>query len=350
MYNVQAYVETTLKDIVSQTYENIEIIVVDDGSTDGSVKLIETYAKEDSRIKLISIKNQGPSKARNVGMEVASGKYIRFVDADDRIPSTSIERMVNAYAKDEEIDLVLGNYICVPEKNYFTGKNISEGKLTQKAFIVQFVKYMKAFYYGVVWNKLYKKEIIDQYDIKFIEGIDWCEDFFFNIDYYSTCRAFYAINEKEGVYEYHIRNSGITGTLEKWEKEKICNIDKLREEKIKQYCKKFGMEALYENDWKFSNLYDLLSATAKRKYHKSIFVRYREFRRLLRQEGAYLYVSTRQEKDDFAVWKNAMISIEKDRYIKLFLFFWIKGCIVTYLRPIEILLRKWVDALLPKSL
>lgn len=90
LYNAGKYIEQTIEDLITQTYQNIEIIMINDGSVDKSEDIVRKYAREDDRIKVISIENQGPSKARNVGLDLATGDYIRFVDADDRIPRDSM--------------------------------------------------------------------------------------------------------------------------------------------------------------------------------------------------------------------------------------------------------------------
>ena len=96
LYNAEKYIEQTIEDLITQTYQNIEIIMINDGSVDKSEDIVRKYAREDDRIKVISIENQGPSKARNVGLDLATGDYIRFVDADDRIPRDSIEQQSEA--------------------------------------------------------------------------------------------------------------------------------------------------------------------------------------------------------------------------------------------------------------
>lgn len=350
VYNAQSYIEDTINDLRIQTYSNIEIIIVNDGSVDDSLQLLEKLAKEDDRVKIFSIENQGPAKARNVGLEIATGKYVRFIDADDRVPSESIEYMVNVFDRDENIDLVLGNYFCYPSKNYFTGDIIDEKKMNQEEFITLFMRYIKSFYCGVVWNKLYKREIIERYHIRFTENIKWCEDFLFNIDYYSVCKFMYAVNIQGGVYVYCVRDEGITSTLSKWKDEEIAAVDMLREEKVRQYCKKYDMEELCDVEWKYASLYELLSITAKKSYHKSILVRYKRFEQILLEKDAYQYICTRETVDNHKIWRSIKKSIEKKRFINSFLFFWIKGCIVTYLKPIEVFLRKVADVFLPRRL
>ena len=132
LYNAEKYIEQTIEDLITQTYQNIEIIMINDGSVDKSEDIVRKYAREDDRIKVISIENQGPSKARNVGLDLATGDYIRFVDADDRIPRDSMEQLMQPYLDDSELDLVIGNYRTIPEMGYFTGDSCPQAELTRQ--------------------------------------------------------------------------------------------------------------------------------------------------------------------------------------------------------------------------
>lgn len=135
LYNAGKYIEQTIEDLITQTYQNIEIIMINDGSVDKSEDIVRKYAREDDRIKVISIENQGPSKARNVGLDLATGDYIRFVDADDRIPRDSMEQLMQPYLDDSELDLVIGNYRTIPEMGYFTGDKLPTGRVDQTAWV-----------------------------------------------------------------------------------------------------------------------------------------------------------------------------------------------------------------------
>ena len=84
VYNAGKYLDKLLSDVTNQTYQNLEIVVINDGSNDESPQILEDFSKKDARIKVISVKNGGVSKARNIGIDNANGKLIRFVDADDR--------------------------------------------------------------------------------------------------------------------------------------------------------------------------------------------------------------------------------------------------------------------------
>lgn len=351
IYNAEKYLSHVLQDICKQTYKNMEILLVNDGSTDGSAEILQKYADQDERIKVINICNGGPSRARNIGLDNASGEFVRFIDADDRIPEDSMENMVRAYFNNNEIDLVIGNYLCEPQKNYFLGDIFSEGIVESKEFVGHFIKYIKSFYYGVPWNKLYKKEIIDTYNLRFDESIIWCEDFLFNIDYYERCKKIYYIKSTGGIYTYCLRVDSITGSLDEPEKKiDFQRIHKLRIDRAKSYCEKYGMGEMFDLEWKYACLYDELSATTKKTYSKSFVERYRKFRSILLQDGVYQYVSLKKDEADLKIWKDIKYALEKRRFGKPFMFFLFKGYMVLYFEPIMPVLRKWLQHILPKSL
>ena len=115
-YNVEKYLERCVNSILIQTYENFEIILVDDGSKDQSVEICDKFAQEDNRIKVIHKENGGLSSARNAGMKIAEGKYIVFIDSDDDIEPNMFELMLQA-AEENKADFVMTDYIRILKNN-----------------------------------------------------------------------------------------------------------------------------------------------------------------------------------------------------------------------------------------
>lgn len=255
VYNAENYLEKLFKDILEQTYSSLEIIIIDDGSEDNSWEIIQKYADQDDRIRSVRTSNKGPSSARNTGLDMVQGEYIRFIDADDEITKDSIELMVGFLKKNDYTDLVIGNYQCMPEHNYFKGDEFSDIILCQNDFAKYFVRNMKSFYYGVTWNKLYRTEIVKKYNIRFNEQIDWCEDLCFNIDYYEKCQNIHLFSIEGGIYTYCSRESSVTNCLSLRRKEELLNIDDICYQKAAKYFKTFGLEKLMQLEWKYSNLY-----------------------------------------------------------------------------------------------
>lgn len=124
LYNVEKYIERTIKSVLNQTYTNTEIVIVDDGSTDNSVNIVKEYQKDCDRIKIIEQKNSGASAARNRGIEAASGKYIIMMDSDDTIEPEMHEYMIRQ-AEDKSADMVICNYSTIEDG----GKKVVLNKL-----------------------------------------------------------------------------------------------------------------------------------------------------------------------------------------------------------------------------
>ena len=206
VYNSELYINRCLDSLLKQTYKNIEIIIVDDGSKDNSLQLIKDYANKDSRIKIYTQSNQGPSVARNTGLDNATGKYIMFVDADDFIDKNMVRYMVEGI-KDDKNTLVLcdNSEIWInktDERKLFDTDN----NYINKVDVIRTIASGRA---GLVCGKLFNKNIIKEHNIKFDKEIKMCEDqiFFLNISRY--CDDFMYI--PKSLYFYDRRNeSSIT--------------------------------------------------------------------------------------------------------------------------------------------
>ena len=167
VYNVEAYLERSLNSLKNQTFKDLEFIIVDDGSTDGSAKIIKEFVKSDKRFSYHKKKNGGLSDARNYGMKYATGKYLAFLDSDDYIDLDLYEKMYEK-AVETKADVVEADFIWeYPNKQV---KDIS--KVTDLGRLLVDIRV-------VAWNKLYKKSLIDKIGVKFSKGlryedVDWC--------------------------------------------------------------------------------------------------------------------------------------------------------------------------------
>jgi len=172
VYNVEKYIRKCIDSIIGQTYKNLEIIVVDDGSLDESGKICDEYAKKDNRIKVIHKENSGVSSARNIGIENSTGKWIAFVDSDDWIEKKYFEELLKvAVENDAEVVLCGYNRITVNkiEKIYNSGELIED---TSREFLIKTLNPQTG--YGFCHMKLYKKSIIKNnlFDITLKVGED----------------------------------------------------------------------------------------------------------------------------------------------------------------------------------
>ncbi|MBR5762380.1 MAG: glycosyltransferase [Lachnospiraceae bacterium] len=164
VYNVKQYLDDCMESIVHQTYENIEIILVDDGSTDGSGEMCDAWKEKDARIKVVHQKNGGLSAARNTGIEASTGEYIVFIDSDDMFETDAVMNLYNC-ATSLSADLVVGQGLRVDEN----GERITEGKYADvyepggEEYVISKEEFWKHFsdnlYFIVAWSKLYKREL-----------------------------------------------------------------------------------------------------------------------------------------------------------------------------------------------
>lgn len=168
-YNIEAYIEDCLQSLISQTLKDIEIIIVNDGSTDSTLQIIEKYAQTDSRIIVINQQNQGQASARNAGLEIAKGDFIGFVDSDDWIDSDYYEKLYKAVLDnnaDMSIASIFKHKLKYKRYNVIYKKMITAEKIQDKIKLCGDSK--KRFFY--VWNKLCKASIIKENNIRFPEG------------------------------------------------------------------------------------------------------------------------------------------------------------------------------------
>ncbi len=190
IYNAEKYLERSIESIQKQTLQNIEIILVNDGSTDNSLSICRKYAKEDKRIKIVDKPNGGVSSARNVGMEIATGEYIGFVDADDWIKPKMYENMYHRIQQ-TQADICMCNYM-IDNNGQFTpiALNIKQELLGKNEIVHDIIANMISAptlnsnaqtIMGTVCRLVIKKDLIDQYYIGFQEEILFMEDLIFCI-------------------------------------------------------------------------------------------------------------------------------------------------------------------------
>lgn len=182
VYNVETYLSECIESVLKQTYQNIEILLIDDGSPDNSGKICNEYAKKDSRVRVIHKENGGVSSARNVGLKQANGEYITFVDGDDFIAESYIEELYKTL-ENVNADLSFCKY------NHYNGLGFQEiyenfpadllVERTSEAFIDFFCRFFtnKNNFFGSIWRVLYKKSVLQ--DLSFNENVKISEDLLF---------------------------------------------------------------------------------------------------------------------------------------------------------------------------
>ena len=203
VWNGEKYLEKCLTSILHQGVTDMEVIVVDDGSTDDTWAVLSRMAESDPRIRPIHQENAGASVARNTGLDHVRGEYVRFVDADDAVPEGSFERLL-ASAREHGSDLVLAAYTEVlAGSRSLRCLNKKDEAIGQEEFLRRLERLANSFYYGVLWNKLFRGDIIRDKKPRFTPGLHWGEDFVFVMDYLAHCRRYSYVTAP--VYDY-IRN------------------------------------------------------------------------------------------------------------------------------------------------
>lgn len=196
VYNVKAFLSECVESLLAQTYRDFEIILVDDGSTDGSEKLVDDFKRQDDRIHAIHQKNAGLSAARNAGIKKAKGDYLAFVDSDDSVAPTFLEELHNVLQSSHADIAVCGYDSKLPQSTTLSGEDAAVQLLTKQENLDI-----------LAWNKLYKKSLFLEYGIFFPEG-KIHED---NLTTYKL----YAVAQKvvflpKTLYHYRQRSDSIT--------------------------------------------------------------------------------------------------------------------------------------------
>lgn len=235
VYNSEKYVEKCIRSVMQQTFSDLEIIVINDGSIDKSGEILRKLEKEDHRLVVLEQENQGVAAARNLGVEKASGKYITFVDGDDYLRADYIEKMYDR-AQKEHLDLVICGLTYVDE----SGKELNK-------VIPGVYKRMEneewTFRVSAVCSHLYKKSIWQQYDVKFQSGErgeDMPISLFFSAicprintipecGYYYVQHASSAIHNFKGLEKYSLPYKGLNKTLTLLQKKGIQNSEEFYE-------------------------------------------------------------------------------------------------------------------------
>ena len=209
VYNAEKYLRKCIDSVLEQTYAELEVILVNDGSVDLSAQICDEYKQIDSRVTVIHKENQGVSMARNAGIDVSKGELIAFVDADDYLSSTMIEKLYNhlgdndfsvcrfvreyedksVFYQEDNLELLTAkpydfNYIMVDKYN----RDCEDRIISDKVF-------------GSVWRTLFRKDIIKNNAIRFLKGIKIAEDRLFLLEYCSHCKSAGFVDE----YLYHYR-------------------------------------------------------------------------------------------------------------------------------------------------
>lgn len=205
IYNAQKTITRCIESILNQDYSNFELLLIDDGSRDDSGNICDYYANQDERVRVIHKENSGVSATRNLALKEAGGEYLQFLDADDWI-TPNATRLLMESMEQNQCDMVIADfYRVIGERLSHKGSIDEDGILSREAFAGFMMENPADFYYGVLWNKLYKKDIIEKHQLCMNPKISWCEDFMFNLEYIRYCENIYVLQIP--IY-YYVKTKG----------------------------------------------------------------------------------------------------------------------------------------------
>lgn len=238
VYNVEKYLRECIDSLLHQTYKNLEIILVDDGSKDQSGDICDEYSQKDRRIKVVHKKNAGLGFARNSGLEIATGEFVTFLDSDDTADSNLVELLMEGI-EDNDADTCIGGFKRVDEN----GKTIFKENYIETVYVEKDV-YNKLFARMLgsapnkrdairmsVWNVMYSMKIIKKYNLRFPSEREFIsEDIIWDSDYYRYARCVKVITST--AYNYRITPGSLTQKYKPRMLEMICTLYKEMENRL----------------------------------------------------------------------------------------------------------------------
>lgn len=244
VYNCENDLNRCIDSILGQSYTNIEVLLIDDGSSDKSGQICDEYAKKDERIRVFHKENTGVSDTRNYGIHEASGELIQFVDSDDWIVKSMTEDLVKSMRSNNS-DMVVCGYVRITKYMHRKDKIWDkQGIYLNKDYVKNVLNDPTGYYYGVIWNKLYKASILRDNHLQFLGELNLGEDFTFNMQYLRFAETISTISKR--LYIYNYINTGSLSRYSKItleiQKKELNN----REILFEEYKKTFRMLGLYE--------------------------------------------------------------------------------------------------------
>lgn len=246
IYKVEQYLEECVQSVLAQTYDDFEVILVDDGSPDNCPAMCDNYAANDNRIKVIHKQNGGLSDARNAGLALACGDFVVFADSDDYWDDLEVlQKVADLIERYPNIDVVIGRYKILRDKLYFP-KSFDLEKIDDSTVVGTLAYLIASKLYNVgVWDKFIRRSILIENKIKFEKGL-LCEDYDWCFQLYAHVRklkvlpeAFYVYRKRKGSISTFVSDKRIESFLwmiEKWVRElpHIYEDEELREVQYNQ--------------------------------------------------------------------------------------------------------------------
>lgn len=295
-YNAETTLKESIESLINQTYHNIEIIIIDDGSHDKTYEIALELSNKDQRVKVFKIENNGVSNARNMGITYCSGKYIAFMDSDDHMESSMIDKLV--FLMDEDTDIVCCGHKVVSEKNEILFEQKPQSICLEKKTAYLAIEELQACNcMNVLWNKLFRSSIIRDNQLAMDVSISMGEDLLFVLDYLTQMNGRIKV-VPDAEYRYTLSPNGLQANFENGIDLRISQLNR-----IKQFYSlhNFPMDGFYleelrtiyiltlENDNSTGEMEKILSSSVCREVCETKFSctgMYRVFRSFLQLGNA----------------------------------------------------------------
>ena len=227
VYNVEKYLPQCLDSVLSQTYTNYEVILVDDGSPDGSGAICDAYAQKDSRFRVIHQKNAGVSAARNNGIEQAAGEWVTFIDSDDWVEPNYLSNF--RLDESDGIDLIIQGleYYDHRDGHFFNPWSFKDCVLKKQDFRLGFAE-NRLMEVGFPVGKAYCKKLLIDNDLRFDSRISFHEDHIFVLDYYKVCHSIRLVNATDYKYRCYHTGASLSSKRHPWKKMNLAGDEMLR--------------------------------------------------------------------------------------------------------------------------
>ena len=314
VYNQEKNILESIPSILSQTYKNFEVVIINDGSSDKSGYICDKYAQADGRIKVIHIPNGGISRARNLGLEHARGEIVTFVDSDDKIEPNFLQDIIDAQEKNPQSELFLtGEYLLLDKQGNKTSRRYKAKTSTVLDFITNDHIYERAF----MWSKAFLLSVIKKNNMQFDITVKKCEDKFFVYEYLTHISKITQIDNLGYVYRTYTESS-LSKTSQEYDVEyallkrnefwlkKLFNTDDIYNENVCNYI------CLY--------IYLALSSLYRMKTYKSRAYRLDAIRNIAKEFDEVIKKSTRWPGGNFLLKNGYFRIFDILAYSKTFIF------------------------------
>jgi glycosyltransferase involved in cell wall biosynthesis len=239
VYNTEAYLPACVESLLAQTHRDLELIFVDDGSTDGSAAILDAYAARDGRVRVIRKENGGVSSARNAGIAAATGDYIGFVDSDDTVEPTYCETLLRAFKDHPEIGVSICNrFIHGHPNGRGIGAAAGANRVLSPRDAIRYAVSIGKSYEGYLWNKLFRARIFREAGFRLDPSLAICEDLLLCVEIFASGQSAYF--DPTPLYHYRYRESGALRTLDNRRMSEFA-----ARERIEALAEPFGRDVLH---------------------------------------------------------------------------------------------------------